>query len=493
MSNSTDLFKKLLEKQLSEGDAATGGIGKTNEQQQQMSFPSPIKRSQEKLKKKLEEEKEEEEKITSEQIKKEDPLVKALLKDIQIKIKEIRTHIKPILKNVKVGKYCTEEGYSYLETKYRTLLSYCMDITYYLILKTTGETIENHPVLARMVESRMILEKMKPIDEQMKTQIESLMEIAKKVEETTTTNQKAKPTKIEELAWQSDTDTEEEEKMRDDEEEEQYTSEEEEDMMMEDEEEERYKAPKLRPLNLDHKNDDLRERGEEKAKERLAKRLRASNIEKELQLQIGEQPEEVESIGTERKAANNKVHELRSDIEAYEAKHYKRAKLSKKNQRMLADYERKQGDSIHDELSELESFTDLIKLNKMNGKKSKRENTIPKLLEVHGATDEEQRKMLRKLNRQREREGHEDSSYGALKKARLSTRHHVHGVNEQKRGAGSKILKNRGMRRYRSKEQALSKTRLRSKYEKAVNKIEQSKRKVKSNLKRQAITSRTFK
>lgn len=60
---------------------------------------------------------------------------------------------------VKKGETLMEGGVRYLEVKQLLLLSYCQAITFYLLLKSEGQPIRDHPVLARLVEIKSLLDK----------------------------------------------------------------------------------------------------------------------------------------------------------------------------------------------------------------------------------------------------------------------------------------------------------------------------------------------
>ena len=52
-----------------------------------------------------------------------------------------------------------EGGVRYLEMKQLLLLLYCQAITFYLLLKSEGQPIRDHPVLACLVEIKSLLDK----------------------------------------------------------------------------------------------------------------------------------------------------------------------------------------------------------------------------------------------------------------------------------------------------------------------------------------------
>lgn len=50
-------------------------------------------------------------------------------------------------------------GMHYIEVKKLLLLSYCQAISFYLILKSEGQPVHDHPVISRLVEIKNLLNK----------------------------------------------------------------------------------------------------------------------------------------------------------------------------------------------------------------------------------------------------------------------------------------------------------------------------------------------
>jgi len=97
--------------------------------------------------------------------------VRALALELQKTLAEVQTNVEPIVKSAKRGEYLTEEGISYLDTKYILLLSYCVNLVFYLLMKSEGKSIKDHPVVMRLVEIRSYIEKLRPIDKKLQYQV----------------------------------------------------------------------------------------------------------------------------------------------------------------------------------------------------------------------------------------------------------------------------------------------------------------------------------
>eukprot|EP00026_Physarum_polycephalum_P005125 Phypoly_transcript_05153.p1 GENE.Phypoly_transcript_05153~~Phypoly_transcript_05153.p1 ORF type:complete len:668 (+),score=182.99 Phypoly_transcript_05153:65-2005(+) len=111
-------------------------------------------------------------------LKEESPELLNLLKEFKEKLHEVHNVIQPILEKAKKNEIPTTEGISFLEVKNQLLLSYCINISFYLMLKAQGKQVKDHPVVDQLVRIRAIMEKAKPIEKKLSYQIDKLLRTA---------------------------------------------------------------------------------------------------------------------------------------------------------------------------------------------------------------------------------------------------------------------------------------------------------------------------
>ncbi|KAF5190539.1 Neuroguidin [Thalictrum thalictroides] len=116
-------------------------------------------------------------------IQKDAPQLATLLKEMKEGLDAVRSKVQILTAKVKEDNYPTADGISYLEAKHLLLLNYCQSIVYYVLRKAKGLSIEGHPVVLILVEIRLFLEKVRPIDKKLHYQIDKLLKIAKGTEE----------------------------------------------------------------------------------------------------------------------------------------------------------------------------------------------------------------------------------------------------------------------------------------------------------------------
>lgn len=141
--------------------------------------------------------------ISDERVKKEAPQLAALLKEMKEGLDAVRSKVRTLITKVKENNYPTVDGISYLEAKHLLLLNYCQSIVYYLLCKAKGLSIEGHPVVRSLVEIRLFLEKIRPIDRKLHYQIQKLTSVrvgGNVIEQVNpSANQSSEPQKTEDL------------------------------------------------------------------------------------------------------------------------------------------------------------------------------------------------------------------------------------------------------------------------------------------------------
>ncbi|XP_018468374.2 uncharacterized protein LOC108840055 isoform X1 [Raphanus sativus] len=107
-------------------------------------------------------------------IKREAPQLGSVLREMKEGLDVVRSKVEALTAKVKADSFPTADGMSYLEAKHLLLLSYSQCLVYYLLRKAKGFSIHGHPLVRSLVEIRMFLEKIRPIDKKLQYQIQKL-------------------------------------------------------------------------------------------------------------------------------------------------------------------------------------------------------------------------------------------------------------------------------------------------------------------------------
>jgi len=261
-----------------------------------------------------------EEKLTY--LEKESPELINLLAEFKDKMVEIKEVLDPILQKVKKNEISTSKGISFLEVKHQLLLSYCINISFYLMLKAEGKSVKNHPVIDQLVKSRTILEKMRPIESRLKHQIEKLVRISK-----TDGSEVLHQPNLKNLELDA---TAEDQKY---------------------DELEIYKPPKIQAIE----QNDAKKAKQEKLKLRERKRAKESKIAKFIEEEYGDKPEETgEGLRSSLYGEDPRDAELREFEEANMARYGTKKQDRKKLQKKL--------NAHNNMLEELGDFGDMVGL-----------------------------------------------------------------------------------------------------------------------------------
>lgn len=116
--------------------------------------------------------------LIEEHLARETPQLITSLKEIKDRLDAVRSNVLALTQKIKQNQLPTAEGMSYLETKHLLLLNYCQSIVYYVLRKAKGMSIEDHPVVRSLIENRLFLEKIRPIDKKLDYQVQKLIRAA---------------------------------------------------------------------------------------------------------------------------------------------------------------------------------------------------------------------------------------------------------------------------------------------------------------------------
>ncbi|KAL6573444.1 hypothetical protein OROHE_001903 [Orobanche hederae] len=75
--------------------------------------------------------------------------------------------VTPLVDKIRGRERAKKGGMHYLEVKQHLLQSFCQAITFYLLLKSEGQPVRDHPVIDRLVEIKGLLDKVKEMDEKL--------------------------------------------------------------------------------------------------------------------------------------------------------------------------------------------------------------------------------------------------------------------------------------------------------------------------------------
>jgi len=100
----------------------------------------------------------------------------ALAKEITADANKVVAVVERIRDGVEEGG--TEKGLSILELKNNLMLEYLTNLSYVALRKTEGMKIEGEQAIERLVTSRTVLEKIRPIEQKLKYQIDKAIKVA---------------------------------------------------------------------------------------------------------------------------------------------------------------------------------------------------------------------------------------------------------------------------------------------------------------------------
>ena len=121
--------------------------------------------------------------LLKQMIEQDSPELAPMLAELSETMTTIETTIKPVLEKLKSTALRknsflrSKNGRSYLQMKHNLLLSYSTFLIFYLLLKVEGREIKNHPVVYKLAHIKTLLQKLKPVDDKIKVEVERILAI----------------------------------------------------------------------------------------------------------------------------------------------------------------------------------------------------------------------------------------------------------------------------------------------------------------------------
>ncbi|XP_006896908.1 PREDICTED: something about silencing protein 10, partial [Elephantulus edwardii] len=113
-------------------------------------------------------------------LRKESPELLELMEDLKFRLTEVKDELEPLLELVEQGIIPPGKGSQYVKTKYNLYLSYCFNISFYLILKARRAPAHGHPVIERLVTYRNLINKLSVVDQRLSSEIRHLLTLKDK-------------------------------------------------------------------------------------------------------------------------------------------------------------------------------------------------------------------------------------------------------------------------------------------------------------------------
>jgi len=118
-------------------------------------------------------------------LKKESPELLGLVKDYRDTLIELRDRVNPLFQLVKEGKIPSGDGggAEYVRLKLKTLVGYCLNLNFYLMLKAKKTSVVDHPVIKRLLQYKKTMRELEPLDEKLGPNIDRILKMVREGKE----------------------------------------------------------------------------------------------------------------------------------------------------------------------------------------------------------------------------------------------------------------------------------------------------------------------
>ncbi|ORX48868.1 hypothetical protein DM01DRAFT_1291762, partial [Hesseltinella vesiculosa] len=258
----------------------------------------------------------------------------SVLKILKTKAKDLSNDVKPMLEKLRSGEMQTSKGVSFLEVKYQVLLQYITELAIFAYAKLCGKQINGTDLIESLVELRVILERMKPIEAKLKYQVDKLVrnsvigsKLQKKNKEATEDPLAFKPNPTGLLNM----DGQDEQSENNESDEEELVS------------SNVYRPPKMAPVSYNELGS--KKSKKEKDEQRMMERTSRSRMMKDLMVDMNDAPEESGVFGGvyDDIESGNVMDRKIADKTDYEENNYVRLQVTRKEKKHLRNRDRMLG------------------------------------------------------------------------------------------------------------------------------------------------------
>ncbi|XP_032673117.1 something about silencing protein 10 [Odontomachus brunneus] len=102
-----------------------------------------------------------------------------LVMDFKERMTEVKEILTPFLKLVEDGTCLDCDAVTFIKTKYHLILNYCINITFYLMLKAKGLSTQSHPVIKRLEQYRQLLSQLQSGEGNLLKEVATIVNAAK--------------------------------------------------------------------------------------------------------------------------------------------------------------------------------------------------------------------------------------------------------------------------------------------------------------------------
>lgn len=103
------------------------------------------------------------------------PELIGLLSELNDALEQLENKVNPLVEKIRGQESARKGGMHYFEVKQILLQSFCQAITFYLLLKSEGQPVRDHPVVSRLVELGSLLDKIKEMDDNLSFDVEDIL------------------------------------------------------------------------------------------------------------------------------------------------------------------------------------------------------------------------------------------------------------------------------------------------------------------------------